>query len=59
MDVEKFLDLVKNVEIFLYYANTPEHKKVRLVAFKLQLDPSAWWDQLQNNRQLLEADQRC
>ena len=52
MDVEKFLDWIKNVEIFFDYANTPEHKKVRLVALKLQDGASAWWDQLQNNRRL-------
>ena len=52
MDVEKFLDWIKNVEIFFDYANTPEHKKVRLVALKLQGGASAWWDQLQNNRRL-------
>ena len=52
MDVDKFLDWIKNVEIFFVYANTPEHKKVRLVALKLQGGTSAWWDQLQNNRRL-------
>ena len=64
MDMEKFLDWVKNVEKFFDYANTLEHKKVRLVALKLQGGTSAWWDQLQNNirlfgKQWLEAGQRC
>ncbi|KAA0038206.1 uncharacterized protein E6C27_scaffold270G00430 [Cucumis melo var. makuwa] len=55
MDEEKFLDWIKNVEFFFYYANTPEHKKVRLVALKLQGGASAWRDQLQNNRRLFDA----
>ena len=28
MDVEKFLDWIKNIEIFFNYVNKPEHKKV-------------------------------
>ncbi|KAA0058889.1 Transposon Ty3-G Gag-Pol polyprotein [Cucumis melo var. makuwa] len=52
MDVEKFLDWIKNVENFFDYANASEHKKVQLVALKLQGGASAWWDQLQNNRRL-------
>lgn len=43
MDVEKFLDWMKNVENFFKYANTPKHKKVQIVAFKLQGGASAWW----------------
>ncbi|XP_022138328.1 uncharacterized protein LOC111009540 isoform X2 [Momordica charantia] len=49
MDVETFLDRVKNVENFFDYTNTPEDKKVKLVAFKIQSGASAWWDQLEIN----------
>lgn len=31
--------------------NTPEHKKVRLVALRLKIGASAWWAQLEVNRQ--------
>lgn len=50
MDVENFIDWVQNIEKFLLLCQDPEHKKVRLVAFKLKSGISTWWDQLQNNR---------
>ncbi|KAA0038343.1 uncharacterized protein E5676_scaffold506G001180 [Cucumis melo var. makuwa] len=36
MDVEKFLDWIKYMENIFDYGNTPEHKKLQLVALKLQ-----------------------
>lgn len=53
VDVETFLDWVKNVENFFDYTNTPDDKKVKLVAFKLQSGAFAWWDQLKINRRRL------
>lgn len=49
MDIERFLDWVKNVESFFAYTNTAE-KKVQLVAYKLQSGASTWWEQIENNR---------
>ena len=37
MNMEKFLNWIKNVDNYIHYANTPEHKKIQLVALKLQL----------------------
>ncbi|KAA0032067.1 reverse transcriptase [Cucumis melo var. makuwa] len=45
IDVENFLDWIKNIENLFDYSNTSEHKKVRLVALKLQGGASAWCGQ--------------
>lgn len=50
MDVKAFLDWITKVENFFEYANTPEDKKVKLVAFKFQRGASTWWEQLETNR---------
>ena len=49
-NIEAFLDWIKNTEFFSYIG-TPEQKKVRLVSLKLKGGASAWWDQLEVNRQ--------
>lgn len=49
--IESFLDWIKNTEIFFEYMPTPDYEKVQLVAFKLKGGASAWWDQLEVNRQ--------
>ncbi|KAA0054761.1 uncharacterized protein E6C27_scaffold437G00390 [Cucumis melo var. makuwa] len=49
--VNVFLDWLKNTEILFNYMNTPEVKKVHLVALKLKAGASAWWDQLEVSRQ--------
>lgn len=36
MGIESFLDREKHVENFFGYMNTPDHKKVKLVALKLK-----------------------
>ena len=53
LDVEAFLDWVKNVESFFEYMKTAEDKKVKMVSLKLKLGASAWWDQIQVNRRLI------
>lgn len=53
LDLEPFLDWIKNVESFFEYMSTPESKKVKLVSFKLKSGASAWWDQMQTNRRLI------
>lgn len=50
-DIETFLDWIKNAENLCSYMNTPDHKKVRLLAFKLKGGAFAWSDQLEINRQ--------
>ena len=50
-DIESFLDWLKSTENFFSYMDTPEQKKVRLVALKLKGGASAWWEQLEANRQ--------
>ena len=49
--IESFLDWIKSTENFFSYMDTPEQKKVRLVALKLKGGTSAWWEQLKVNRQ--------
>ncbi|KAA0061454.1 reverse transcriptase [Cucumis melo var. makuwa] len=50
-DIESFLDWIKNIENFFNYMDTPDRKKMHLVALKLCGGASAWWDQLEINRQ--------
>ena len=51
-NIEIFLDWLKNTEFFFNYMNTPEVKKVHLVALKLQAGALAWWDQHEVNRRI-------
>ncbi|KAA0054551.1 reverse transcriptase [Cucumis melo var. makuwa] len=44
--IKAFLDWIKNVESFFEYMETTEDKKVKMVALKLKLGASAWWDQI-------------
>jgi hypothetical protein len=52
LQIEDFIDWIKNVENFFEYMNIQEHKQVKLVAYKLKGGASAWWEQHQNNRRL-------
>ncbi|KAA0057976.1 uncharacterized protein E6C27_scaffold274G002800 [Cucumis melo var. makuwa] len=49
LDVEAFLYWVKNVESSFKYMEIAKDKKVKMVALKLKLGASAWWDQIQVN----------
>lgn len=40
----------RDIEEFFKYPNTPEHKKVQLVALKLRGGAFAWWEKLEVNR---------
>ena len=53
LDIEAFIDWVKNVESFFEYIETAEDKKVKMVALKLKSGASTWWDQIQVNRRLI------
>ena len=44
------LDWLKIIENFFNYMNMPEKKKVHLVALKLKVDASAWWEKVEMNR---------
>lgn len=50
LDIEGFLERIKNVECFFGYMSTPDNKKVKLVVLKLKGGASAWWKQLDTNR---------
>ena len=49
-NIKIFLDWLKNTENFFNYINMPKRKKVHLVALKLKLGASAWWEQVEVNR---------
>lgn len=47
------MDWVSIVNKFFNYYEMPEDKKVRLVPYKLCRGASAWWDDLQNERRMV------
>ena len=49
--IKIFLNWLKNTEKKFTYMNTPEVKKEQSVALKLKAGASAWWEQLEVNRQ--------
>ena len=51
LHIEHFLDWVHIVENFFNCSNILEENQVKLVAYKLKGGASAWWEQLQYNRQ--------
>ena len=48
-NIETFLAWLKNTENFFKYMNTLERKKVHLVALKLKVGASTWWEQVEVN----------
>ena len=51
MGIEEFLDWLADVDRFFDYMETPEDKRVRLVACRLKGGASAWWDRKQRARE--------
>ena len=51
MQAEEFLDWLNFVEIFKYY-DTPDHRKVKLLAIKLRKHASFWWENLNYQRKI-------
>ncbi|WCJ37824.1 hypothetical protein M5689_018923 [Euphorbia peplus] len=50
LDIEEFLDWLSKVERFFQYADVSDHRKVKLVAYRLKGGASVWWDQMCEER---------
>lgn len=57
MNIEVFLDWVKDIECFFDYMGTPDDRNVKLVSLKQKGGISAWWDQVNTIERCLVYNQ--
>ena len=50
LNIEDFIDSIAYINKFFNYIGVPEENRVRLVACRLKVGASAWWERLQNRR---------
>lgn len=50
MNNAKFLDWVKAVDNIFYYMEIPTNKLVKMIAYKLRMGDSTWWERIHTTR---------
>ncbi|EEF42769.1 conserved hypothetical protein [Ricinus communis] len=50
-NIEGFLDLMTEVDMFFEYMKVPKERKMKFVTYRLKGGASVWWDRLNEMRQ--------